>query len=97
MNGLGGPGQRRVYQIKVKGTLDETWSDWFEGLSLIPLETGDTLLTGPVVDQPALYGILWKLRDLNLELVSVASIEAPLKEGEATGTGPGSARKEVQR
>jgi hypothetical protein len=88
MNGAGGLEQRTVYRIVVKGTLDETWSDWFEGLSLVSLERGETLLTGPIVDQAALYGILWKLRDLNLTLLSVASIEAPLSEGAAAGKGP---------
>jgi hypothetical protein len=67
--------RRSVYQIRVRGSLSETWSDWFDGLSIVPLENGETLLTGPVVDQAALYGILWKLRDLNLRLISVDTIE----------------------
>jgi hypothetical protein len=64
-----------VCQIRVKGWLGEAWSDWFDGLSIVPLENGETLLAGPVVDQAALYGILWKLRDLNLRLISVDTIE----------------------
>ena len=67
--------KRSVYQIRVKGSLGEAWSDWFDGLSIVPLENGETLLAGPVVDQAALYGILWKLRDLNLKLISVDTIE----------------------
>jgi hypothetical protein len=67
--------KRPVYQIRVKGWLGEAWSDWFDGLSIVPLENGETLLAGPVVDQAALYGILWKLRDLNLKLISVDTVE----------------------
>ena len=81
MNDASGLDQPTVYQIQVKGWLDGSWSDWFEGLALVPLATGDTLLTGPVVDQAALYGILWKLRDLNLSLVSLVFLENPLDEG----------------
>jgi len=66
---------RPVCQIRVKGSFGEAWSDWFDGLSIVSLENGETLLAGPVVDQAALYGILWKLRDLNLELISVDTIE----------------------
>jgi hypothetical protein len=70
------PAQPTVYQIRVKGHLDARWSDWFDGLS-ITLETGgDTLLTGPVVDQCALYGLLKKVHDLGLSLISVNPIES---------------------
>jgi len=72
-----------VYQIKVRGRLDARWSDWFGGMA-IAYEMGSdglpvTTLTGSVVDQAALYGILWKLRDLNLKLISVTPIEADSK------------------
>jgi hypothetical protein len=60
-----------IYQIRIRGHLDQCWSDWFEGLTLLALENGDTLLTGPVVDQAALYGILKKVRDLGLSLLAV--------------------------
>lgn len=75
MDGVAVCGQSTIYQIRVKGTLDVAWSGWFGGLVLEPLDTGETLLTGPVADQAALYGILWKLRDLNLTLVSLVLIE----------------------
>jgi hypothetical protein len=58
------------YEIRIRGHLDDRWSEWFEGLT-ITLEENDTLLTGPVVDQAALHGLLKKVRDLGLLLVSV--------------------------
>ena len=64
-----------VYQIRVKGHLGPQWTDWFEGLTITLEENGDTLLTGPVVDQSALHGLLRKVRDLGLPLLSVQSIE----------------------
>ena len=65
------PGQPTVYQIRVKGHLDDRWADGYEGLTVTCEETGDTLLTVPVVDQAALYGLLRKLRDLGAPLVSI--------------------------
>jgi hypothetical protein len=64
-----------VYQIRLKGHLDSQWTDWFEGLTITLEEDGDTLLTGPVIDQAALHGLLKKVRDLGLTLVSVCPIE----------------------
>lgn len=61
------------YDIRVKGHLGPQWAGWFEGLTVTPAEDGDTLLTGPIVDQAALYGLLRKLRDVGLPLVSVTS------------------------
>jgi hypothetical protein len=61
------------YEIKVKGELDTRWSDWFEGLTLTHLEGQETLLAGPLPDQAALHGLLEKIRDLNLTLISVNS------------------------
>jgi hypothetical protein len=69
------PGQPMVYQIRIKGHLDSQWTDWFEGLTITPENNGDTLLTGPVVDQAALHGLLKKVRDLGLPLVSVCPKE----------------------
>jgi hypothetical protein len=69
------PGQPMVYQIRIKGQLNSQWIDWFEGLTITMEDNGDTLLTGPVVDQAALYGLLRKVRDLGLPLRSVICIE----------------------
>ena len=59
------------YQIRVQGHLDNTWSDWFEGLTLTNLADGVTVLEGLLVDQPALHGVLIKIRDLGLPLLAV--------------------------
>jgi len=58
------PSQTVIYQIRIKGHLGSQWTDWFEGLTITLEEDGDTLLTGPVVDQAALHGLLKKVRDL---------------------------------
>jgi len=68
------PGQPTVYQIRVKGHLGSQWTDWFGGLTVTQEDNGETLLTGPVVDQAALHGLLKKVRDLGMPLVSVVSI-----------------------
>ncbi len=59
------------YEIKIKGTLDESWSDWFDGLTITHDAAGDTLLEGAVRDQTALYGLIAKARDLGLTLIAV--------------------------
>jgi len=69
------PGQPMVYQIRIKGHLSSQWTDWFEGLTSTLEEDGDTLLTGPVVDQAALHGLLKKVRDLGMPLVSVIQVQ----------------------
>jgi hypothetical protein len=69
------PGQSIVYQIRIKGHLGSQWADWFEGLTITLENNGDTLLTGPVVDQAALHGLLKKVRDLGMPLVSVCPQE----------------------
>ena len=66
-----------VYQIRVKGHLGPQWSEWFGGLSITLEENGDTLLTGPVADQAALHGLLRKLRDLGMPLISAIRVEPP--------------------
>ena len=69
------PGQPIVYQIRIKGHLDPRWTGWFGGLTITLEDNGVTLLTGPVVDQAALHGLLRKVRDLGMPLISVTSIE----------------------
>jgi hypothetical protein len=59
------------FEIHVQGHLNCKWSDWFEGMELVPLENGETVLAGHIVDQAALMGILNKLNRLNLNLVSI--------------------------
>ena len=66
--------QEEVYQVKVKGNLDEKWSDWFDGLTITPQANDETLLTGPVADQAALHGLLARIRDLGLPLLSVKRV-----------------------
>ncbi len=61
------------YEIRVRGHLSPEWSDWFEGLALLPLENGEMVLSGRIVDQAALLGVLIKLNRLNLALLSVSS------------------------
>ncbi len=68
------PDHPMVYQIRLKGHLGSQWTDWFGGLTITLEDNGDTLLTGPVVDQAALYGLLKKVRDLGLPLLSVNSM-----------------------
>jgi hypothetical protein len=60
-------------EIRVEGHIDETWSEWFEGFTLTFTEQNETVMTGEVPDQAALYGIIAKLRDLGLSLISVTS------------------------
>jgi hypothetical protein len=62
-------------EIRVKGQIDQDWSEWFEGLTISYTDKGETILTGEVVDQSALYGSIAKLRDLGLSLLSVNSTE----------------------
>lgn len=62
------------YQIRLKGYLDNKWANWFEGLTLTLEDNGDTLLTGLVVDQAALYGLLRKVRNLGMPLISVTRV-----------------------
>lgn len=63
-----------IYQIRIKGLLDRQWTDWFGGMTVSATEDGDTLLTGPVEDQAALHGLLKRVRDLGMPLISVAPV-----------------------
>ena len=69
------PGVPMVYQIRLQGHLGDQWTDWFGGLSITLEDNGETLLTGPVVDQAALHGLLRKVRDLGLPLLSVIRLQ----------------------
>ena len=71
----GKDGEPDIYMIRLKGSLDRRWEEWFGGLKLTHEQNGDTILTGPVVDQAALHGLLKKIRDLGLPLRSVNSLE----------------------
>lgn len=64
-----------IYQIRLQGHLGQQWTAWFDGLTITLEENGDTLLTGQVVDQAALYGLLRKVRDLGMPLLSVMHVE----------------------
>ena len=81
------PSKPTVYQIRLKGHLGSQWTDWFEGLTISLEEDGTTLLTGPVIDQAALHGLLKKVRDLGMPLLSVC----PLEPGPTTTRGTGQA------
>ena len=70
------PGEPVAYQIKIRGHLGRQWTDWFGGFAITLGPNGDTLLTGRVVDQAALFGLLRTLRDLGIPLISVSSVES---------------------
>jgi len=63
------------YQIRVQGVLDHKWADWFDGMAIKPQENGETVLVGSVADQPALHGLLSKIRDLGLTLLALERVE----------------------
>jgi hypothetical protein len=67
--------QSKCYELRLEGHLDERWTEWFEGLTITQEDNGDTLLTGLIIDQAALYGFLKKARDLGIPLVSIRPIE----------------------
>ena len=79
INSESDPGQPLVYQIRIQGHLGRQWTDWFGGLTITLEDNGETLLTGPVVDQAALHGVLRKVRDVGIQLLSVIRV----KPGEA--------------
>jgi hypothetical protein len=74
--------QPMVYQIRLKGHLGPQWTEWFGGLTITLEESGETLLTGPVVDQAALHGLLKKVRDLGMPLISAIRV----KPGQASAS-----------
>jgi hypothetical protein len=68
-------GGQGIYEVRVQGNLDLEWSDWFDGFTVTPVADGETLLVGPVDDQAALHGLLHKIRDLGLPLLTVQRLE----------------------
>ena len=75
---------QQVYQIRIAGHLPPQWTEWFEGLTITREADGTTLLTGPMVDQAALYGLLKKVRDLGLPLISVNQVSIHLQKEPTT-------------
>jgi hypothetical protein len=86
-------GRMAVYEIRVKGHLDGRWSEWFDGLTIANVENGDALLSGEIVDQSALHGVLNKVRDLGLPLIAVSTIKSmpeglrPIRQDDEIGAG----------
>jgi NADPH:quinone reductase-like Zn-dependent oxidoreductase len=80
------PGQLLIYQIRLKGHLDCQWTDWFGGLAVTLEDNGETLLTGPVIDQAALHGVLKKVRDLGMPLLSINRVKPSPANAETTMT-----------
>ena len=84
------PGDQKetgLYEIRIKGHLDDKWADWFEGLTITRADNGETLLRGSVVDQAALHGVLRTVRDLGLPLLSVIQVERKQANGPDGNTG----------
>jgi hypothetical protein len=77
------PAARRVYQIRLEGHLDRQWTEWFDGLTITLEDNGDTILTGPVIDQAALHGLLRKVRDLGIPLLSVNQVMSDQEQEDA--------------
>jgi hypothetical protein len=73
-----------IYRITIKGHLDSEWSDWFDGLTVTLSDTGETILTGPIVDQTALHGVLSKIRDLGLPLLTLTRLAPERGNGTTT-------------
>jgi hypothetical protein len=70
------PDRPKIFQIRIQGHLGQQWKNWFDGLTIVLEEDGNTLLSGPVIDQSALHGILKKIRDLGMPLLSVNSVDS---------------------
>ena len=79
---MNGPGQPARYEIRVDGVLDDRWADWFGGLQ-VSSDGTKTVIAGLLPDQPALHGLLTKIRDLGLTLISVRQLDAGDTEDEA--------------
>lgn len=78
--------QPPIYEIRIRGRLDSShWAEWFDGMTMVVDERGETVLTGPLTDQAALYGLLSRLRDLALPLISVRAVAPGDGEGGRSG------------
>jgi hypothetical protein len=75
----------QFYEIRVKGHLDSSWSDWLDGMRMFYTDDGETLLTGYVVDQSALHGLLNRLRDIGIPLISVNPVDKGTDNGGEDG------------
>jgi hypothetical protein len=75
------PAEPAIYQFRLQGRLGAEWGDWLEGMTISPAENGDTLVTGPVVDQAALHGLLRKVRDLGIPLLAVNRLQPGQADG----------------
>ena len=73
-----------AFQVRIKGHLGDDWTDWFGGMTITLEENGDTLLTGPVPDQAALFGLLRRVRDLGMQLISINRVDTG-KQDRPTG------------
>ena len=73
--------EEALYEIRVRGLLDESWSDWLDGLAITPSDDGNSVLAGPIRDQCALHGLLVKIRDLGIPLLSVEQKQGIRPEG----------------
>jgi hypothetical protein len=71
------PDQSPLYELRIKGHLGSRWNDWFDHMTITAEADGETTLIGPIVDQAALHGVLTKIRDLGLQLLSVTRIDTP--------------------
>lgn len=87
--------ERERYAIRIKGHLDDRWADWFDGMTMTRADNGETLLQGPVNDQAALHGLLRKVRDLGLPLLSVIQLEPRQANGPDGDAGADHKRKET--
>jgi len=76
-----------TYQIRVRGHLSSRWAEWFDGLTIENQPNGEALICGPVADQAALHGLLVRVRDLNLPLISVNQIEPGSTSADVSGAG----------
>lgn len=77
-----------LYQLRLQGHLDPQWTIWFDGLTITLEDNGDTLLTGPVVDQAALHGVLKKVRDLGMPLLAVNRVDEQSEQFESKENSP---------